>query len=88
MLPAIIKSKDEKALIIGPCSAESEQQLLKLAPQIKSLNPDLVRAGLWKPRTRPGGFEGLGERAVEWMNMLQSDFGFKICTEVANVQQV
>lgn len=88
MLPAIIKSKDEKALIIGPCSAESEQQLLKLAPQIKSMNPDLVRAGLWKPRTRPGGFEGLGERAVEWMNMLQSDFGFKICTEVANVQHV
>ena len=88
MLPAIIQPNGPKALILGPCSAETEQQLLTLADQMKPLQPDLVRAGLWKPRTRPGSFEGVGERAIEWMNALQQDYGYKICTEVANAQHV
>ncbi|MCC6752644.1 MAG: bifunctional 3-deoxy-7-phosphoheptulonate synthase/chorismate mutase type II [Saprospiraceae bacterium] len=77
-----------KALILGPCSAESEAQMRQVALEIREMRPDFIRAGLWKPRTRPGHFEGMGERAIPWMQQIQREFGLKICTEVANARHV
>ncbi len=88
MKAAIDKKIGEKAFILGPCSAESEEQLLQLGKELQPLHPDLVRAGLWKPRTRPGHFQGYGELAIPWMQSLKEQFGFKICTEVATSQHV
>lgn len=88
MRPAIDKPEGKKALILGPCSAESEEQMITLASEIKGINPDFVRAGLWKPRTRPGSFEGMGSEALSWMNLLQKEYGLKVCTEVGNANHV
>lgn len=88
MKPAIDKPEGTKALILGPCSAESEAQMIALAEEIKEIRPDFVRAGLWKPRTRPGSFEGMGSEALKWMNLLQTEFGLKVCTEVGNTNHV
>ncbi|MGB5024185.1 MAG: bifunctional 3-deoxy-7-phosphoheptulonate synthase/chorismate mutase type II [Saprospiraceae bacterium] len=72
-----------KLLILGPCSAESPEQLLQLGKDLLEFKPDYVRAGIWKPRTRPGHFQGFGEQAIDWMLELKKTYGFKICTEVA-----
>ncbi|MBK9107842.1 MAG: bifunctional 3-deoxy-7-phosphoheptulonate synthase/chorismate mutase type II [Saprospiraceae bacterium] len=85
---AVVKEEGSKIMILGPCSAESEQQMLSVAAQLKHLNPDYVRAGLWKPRTRPGSFEGFGTNAIAWLKAVQRQFGLKVCTEVANTQHV
>ena len=74
-------------MIAGPCSAESQEQLLATAKAIKS-HTDLFRAGVWKPRTRPNSFEGIGEQALEWLNVVKSETELQIATEVANVQHV
>lgn len=88
MNAAVDKEGSAKIMILGPCSAESEQQMMEVASQLKALNPDYIRAGLWKPRTRPGSFEGFGMSAIPWLNAIQQEFGFKVCTEVANSQHV
>lgn len=78
-----------KTVIAGPCSVESREQLrqvtaaLAAMPQVK-----LIRAGVWKPRTRPGGFEGLGEPALQWMQELAQEFGVQYCCEVAKPKHV
>ena len=77
-----------KLLILGPCSAESEAQLLQLGNDLLQFKPDFIRAGIWKPRTRPGHFQGFGEQAIEWMLALKKTYGFKICTEVATANHV
>jgi len=70
--------------ILGPCSAESEEQLVETAKQIARIYPNtLFRAGLWKPRTRPGAFEGSGEKALEWLKSVKEETGLKTITEVA-----
>ena len=73
-------------IISGPCSAESEIQVLKTAEGLKDAGVDYFRAGLWKPRTHPGCFEGAGVSAIPWMKRVRDEFGLKICTEVANRQ--
>lgn len=75
-------------LILGPCSAESPEQLNALAKSIREFKPDLIRAGIWKPRTRPGQFQGKGEMALHWLQDLKQEFGYKVCTEVANPKHV
>ncbi len=77
-----------KTLILGPCSAESAKQLLELGEAVKDLKPDYIRAGVWKPRTRPGHFQGYGEQALEWMLELKKSCGYKLCTEVATASHV
>lgn len=73
-----------KALITGPCSAESREQLLETARQIANLFPGAIfRAGTWKPRTRPGNFEGRGEHALQWLSEVRDQTGLKVATEVA-----
>lgn len=72
-------------LISGPCSAESEEQLLATAHALKSIeNVKVFRAGVWKPRTRPGEFEGIGNKALPWLQRVKAETGLLLTVEVAN----
>jgi chorismate mutase len=79
----------KKPLIIaGPCSAETEEQVLKIAHQLKKTDVTIFRAGIWKPRTRPGGFEGVGEIGLKWLQKVKAETGLLIAIEVANATHV
>ena len=79
----------EKPLIIaGPCSAETEEQVMETARQLKELGVHLYRAGLWKPRTRPDAFEGVGKDGLPWLKRVKEELGMYTATEVANVKHV
>lgn len=76
-------------VIAGPCSAESQEQMLKTAMELKEIPAVKVfRAGIWKPRTRPNNFEGLGEIALPWLKEVKDQTGLKISTEVATAKHV
>lgn len=76
-------------LIAGPCSAESEEQMLGTARPIASFYPTCIfRAGIWKPRTRPNTFEGAGDAALQWMQLVKEETGLLTATEVANADHV
>lgn len=81
-------SSHKPYIIAGPCSAESETQMLSIAEGLKSLPVDMIRAGVWKPRSKPGYFEGMGELALQWLNQIQAITQKPVCIEVANTQQV
>lgn len=78
-----------KPIIAGPCSAESEEQILETA-KFLSANPfvSLIRAGVWKPRTRPGGFEGHAEKALQWLQTAKQQFGLSSIVEVAKPEHI
>ncbi len=80
----IFNKKNTPILIAGPCSAESEEQVLKTAHALAKQNIDLFRAGIWKPRTRPGSFEGVGKIGLKWLQKVKQETGLKVTTEVAN----
>lgn len=73
-------------VIAGPCSAETEEQMLKIAHQLKKTDATVFRAGIWKPRTRPGNFEGNGAKALPWLAKVKKETGLLTTTEVANAQ--
>lgn len=75
-------------VIAGPCSAETEEQVLKIAHELKDTDVSYFRAGIWKPRTRPGMFEGVGALGLKWLQKVRQETGMKICTEVANAAHV
>lgn len=75
-------------VIAGPCSAESQQQVLQTAGQLKCCGVDVFRAGIWKPRTHPGCFEGAGTPALEWLRQVKQQLGMKVCCEVASPRHV
>ncbi len=75
-------------VIAGPCSAETEQQVLETARGLKGSNVNIFRAGIWKPRTRPGGFEGVGAIGLEWLQKAKAETGLKTAAEVANANHV
>ncbi len=75
-------------LIAGPCSAETEKQVLETAHLLKNTPTQVMRAGIWKPRTRPGNFEGIGKKALKWLQKAKQETGLLIATEVANPQHV
>ncbi|QSS97132.1 bifunctional 3-deoxy-7-phosphoheptulonate synthase/chorismate mutase type II [Psychroflexus sp. ALD_RP9] len=75
-------------VIAGPCSAETEEQVLTIAHQLKDTDTSVMRAGIWKPRTRPGNFEGVGAIGLEWLKRAKEETGLKIATEVANKTHV
>ena len=75
-------------LIAGPCSAETEVQVLDIANQLKDSDATIYRAGIWKPRTRPGNFEGVGALALEWLKKAKKETGILTTTEVANANHV
>jgi len=75
-------------VIAGPCSAETEDQVLKIAHELKDTDATVFRAGIWKPRTRPGMFEGVGAIGLKWLQRVKKETGMLIATEVANAAHV
>lgn len=76
-------------LISGPCSAETEEQTVETAKRLAASNKvSVLRAGVWKPRTRPGSFEGVGEQALPWLSRAKKETGLPVCVEVANAEHV
>lgn len=75
-------------VIAGPCSAETEEQVLKIAHELKDSDASIFRAGIWKPRTRPGGFEGVGAMGLKWLQKAKSETGLLMAVEVANAAHV
>jgi chorismate mutase len=79
---------DHPMVIAGPCSAETEAQMLDAAFQLKDSNTSIFRAGIWKPRTRPGNFEGVGAIGLKWLQTVKCETGLQTATEVANANHV
>ena len=75
-------------IIAGPCSAETEEQLLNTAIPLAKMGIKIFRAGIWKPRTRPNAFEGVGAVGLKWMQTVKKETGMMVATEVANVKHV
>ena len=75
-------------VIAGPCSAETEEQVLKIANDLKNTDVSVYRAGIWKPRTRPGMFEGVGAMGLKWLEKVKKETGLLTATEVANANHV
>ncbi len=75
---------DHPLVIAGPCSAETEDQVLKIAHQLKDTDATVLRAGIWKPRTRPGNFEGVGAPGLKWLQRAKEETGMLTATEVAS----
>ena len=85
-----VKEFPTPLIIAGPCSAESESQMLETARRIKESNAEvpIFRAGIWKPRTKPNGFEGVGVIGLNGLKKVKEEYGFKTATEVANAHHV
>ena len=75
-------------VIAGPCSAESEEQVMKTAEGLASFGIHVFRAGIWKPRTHPGSFEGIGTPGLKWLQRVKEEFGMFTCTEVASKDHI
>ncbi len=80
--------ENEPIVIAGPCSAETEEQVLDTAAQLASYGIKIFRAGIWKPRTKPGGFEGVGAPGLEWLKKVKQQTGMYTATEVATREHV
>ena len=88
--PIQFKGVDNKrpVVIAGPCSAETEEQVLSTAHDLAKAGIKIFRAGIWKPRTKPGGFEGVGKEGLPWLQRVQKETGMLVATEVATRQHV
>lgn len=88
--PVSLKGLNTKRPLImaGPCSAESEEQVLATAREIAAMGIQIYRAGIWKPRTRPNAFEGIGSVGLPWLQMVQKETGMLVATEVATKEHV
>jgi len=81
--------RQKPLLISGPCSAESEEQVMKTAGQLAATNRvDVFRAGIWKPRTRPNSFEGIGTEGLSWLRQVRQEYGMPVAIEVATEKHV
>ncbi len=81
--------KGKPFLISGPCSAETEEQVMETARQLASIDQiSIFRAGIWKPRTRPNSFEGVGSEGLKWLRRVKQETGLLVGTEVANEKHV
>ncbi len=85
---AVFDKKERPVLIAGPCSAETEAQVLDTAHALAEQGIDLFRAGIWKPRTRPDSFEGVGSKGLAWLRRVKKETGLRVTTEVANANHV
>ena len=74
--------------IAGPCSAETEEQVMETARGLNDFGIHVYRAGIWKPRTHPGSFEGVGTQGLKWLRRVKQELGMKVCTEVASEKHV
>lgn len=89
LLPLNLPSDNERPFVIaGPCSAETEEQVMTTARQLADKGCHMFRAGVWKPRTKPGGFEGNGLAALPWMQRVKEETGMITATEVATPEHV
>ena len=90
LLPLGLPSDNERpsCVIAGPCSAETEEQVMTTARKLAAKGCHIFRAGVWKPRTKPGGFEGKGEEALPWMRCVKDETGMLTATEVATPEHV
>ena len=87
--PLHLPSDNERPIVMaGPCSAETEAQVMQTAQALARKGCHIFRAGLWKPRTKPGGFEGQGQKALPWLKRVKEETGMLIATEVATPQHV
>lgn len=86
LLPGM--SEQRPMLIAGPCSAETEEQVLDTARQLAAQGVKIFRAGIWKPRTKPGGFEGIGVEGLAWLKKVKAETGMYVATEVATAKHV
>ena len=87
--PLNLPSDNQRPFVIaGPCSAETEEQVMTTARQLREKGCHNFRAGVWKPRTKPGGFEGNGEIALPWMQQVKQETGMLVATEVATPEHV
>lgn len=87
-LPFINDESPTPFVIAGPCSAESLDQMLSTARALKQMGITVFRAGLWKPRTMPNSFEGVGAIGLEWLKIVKKETGMLVATEVANSEHV
>lgn len=85
---AFFKEIDRPFIIAGPCSAETREQVMQTAATLKHMPVQLYRAGVWKPRTRPGSFEGNGAEALQWLKELKQEYKMPVTVEVAEPQHV
>jgi chorismate mutase len=75
-------------VIAGPCSAETEEQVMETARRLHANGIKIFRAGIWKPRTKPGGFEGIGAVGLPWLKRVKEELGMYVATEVANAKHI
>lgn len=87
LLPQI-DADDRPLIIAGPCSAETEEQVMETARRLAALKIPVFRAGIWKPRTRPNSFEGVGSEGLAWLKRVKEETGMLTTTEVANAKHV
>lgn len=88
LLPIIDNTSKKPMVIAGPCSAETEEQVITTANELAKNGIKIFRAGIWKPRTKPGGFEGVGLEGLQWMRRVKEETGMLTATEVATRQHV
>ena len=89
LCPLNLPSDNNRPIVIaGPCSAETEEQVMKTARDLAAKGCHNFRAGVWKPRTKPGGFEGNGENALPWMKQVKEETGMLVATEVAKPEHL
>ena len=81
-------TEPKPSVVAGPCSAESEEQVMETAKGLKDMGINVFRAGIWKPRTHPGCFEGVGAVGLKWLQRIQKEYGLKVATEVAGEKHV
>ncbi|HOG05149.1 MAG TPA: bifunctional 3-deoxy-7-phosphoheptulonate synthase/chorismate mutase type II [Paludibacter sp.] len=86
LLPGIVPGRP--LVIAGPCSAETEDQVMETARQLHGFGIRIFRAGIWKPRTKPGSFEGVGPEGLLWLKRVKEKLGMYVATEVANTRHV
>ena len=87
--PLNLPGEGERPLVIaGPCSAETEDQVMSAARALSKNGIKIFRAGIWKPRTKPGGFEGIGVEGLAWMKAVKQETGMLVATEVATAKHV
>ncbi|MDH6303878.1 chorismate mutase [Parabacteroides sp. PF5-5] len=86
VLPGV--SPERPIVIAGPCSAETEEQVMNTARSLAAKDIKIFRAGVWKPRTKPGGFEGVGATGLKWLKRVKEETGMYVTTEVATREHV
>ena len=79
--------RERPFVLAGPCSAETEEQVMATAKQLRDKGCHMFRAGVWKPRTKPGGFEGNGELALPWLKRVKEETGMLVALSLIHISE-